>query len=1191
MEIGTVKLVNIEEEMRGAYLDYAMSVITARALPDVRDGLKPVQRRILYAMDELGLRHTSPYKKSARIVGEVLGKYHPHGDAPVYEAMVRMAQDFSMRYPLVDGQGNFGSVDGDPPAAMRYTEARMAAIAEEMLADIDKNTVDFTPNFDGTLKEPTVLPAKLPNLLLNGSAGIAVGMATNIPPHNLNEVVDATVLMIDHFGICLGAGVPFEVMWPRVLNVAVDPKVLANTLKSLSPQMAGRVKAEAAKLSRQPTDETRAEALLNVVDEMIDIPPDRLLEIIKGPDFPTAGIILGDEGIKSAYITGHGRIAIRAKAHVEEIRGNRHQIIVTQLPFQVNKASLLEKIADLVRDRRIEGISELRDESDRQGMRIVIELRRDAQPTQILNQLFKYTAMQSAFSINMLALVDGQPRVLTLKMILLHYINYRKEIITRRTVFDLERARHRAHILQGLKIALDNLDEVISTIRKSRDADAARTALIRNFKLTEIQAQAILDIQLRRLAALERKKILDELAETLKLIDYLEDLLAHPGKMLFLIKDELTEIKGKYGDARRTRITAEAAEDFSEEDLIPDQEVVITVSAKGYVKRLPAESFRLQKRARAVAGTVTREEDAPQIIVGASTLDQILFVTNRGRAYQVKAHELPDAGRQARGLPLSNFLSLQPEERAVGAVASRSLDQANSYVLFVTRSGDVKRVATSEYSNARSSGVTALNIAEGDELVFVGLGAGESELMVFSEKGQAIRFNEDEVRASGRTSGGIRAIRLKNGDRVATASVVLGDQVVVVTENGYHKRCQLSEFPVHSRGGGGVTSQNVTAKTGPVAGAVVASESDEVIAISSGGLLARWPVDAIPLMGRSTQGAPVAGLEKGDRIVLVARVGGRENHTKPMTGPPTDGENGDHEAAALKPRARPHSTKATESSKGTRSGRPSKSGKDATSKAPSSGEGNVPQASQSRAKESPTVTSAAGPPAPPKVAQVKTVARVAKLTSSSPPEKAGGKASLVLKAQKATPTEIVRTEDTRTEAVTTKEVTSKGRKAKETSQKDDKPKSPTLWGAIASSLGRSVSEEKKSGKGTAKETSTDTPVAQRSLPLFAEPKAREKKGNASSPAATKATTIEKKAKGSTKPAARPTSGATKETSTPSKAKTAKPKAVKPPTKVAPKSSAKTSAKTSAKSSAKARATKGTAPTPEKAGKKTRPKGK
>ncbi|MBI2953881.1 MAG: DNA gyrase subunit A [Chloroflexi bacterium] len=886
MEIGNVRSINIEDEMRGAYLDYAMSVITARALPDVRDGLKPVQRRILFAMDELSLHHTSPYKKSARIVGEVLGKYHPHGDAPVYETMVRMAQNFSMRYVLVDGQGNFGSVDGDPPAAMRYTEARLAAIAEEMLADIDKNTVNFTPNFDGSLKEPTVLPAKLPNLLLNGSSGIAVGMATNIPPHNLNEIVDAIVYMIGHFGKALEGGVPFDLLWSRVFSTPIEPAALLSGLQAVKPELRDRIKVEVTKLGKKVTDEVRGQALLNLLDEMIDIRPDNLMEFIKGPDFPTAGIILGEEGIKNAYTTGHGRIAIRAKAHVEDMRGGRHQIIITQLPFQVNKATLQEKIAELVRDRRVEGISELRDESDRQGMRVVIELKREAQPKQVLNQLFKYTAMQSSFSINMLALVDGQPRVLTLKMVLLHYINYRKDVITRRTQFDLDRARHRAHIFEGLKIALDNLDEVIATIRRSRDADTAKVALMKSFKLSDIQAQAILDMQLRRLAALERKKIIDELAETLRLISYLEDLLAHPEKILNLIRDELAELKNKYGDARRTKIVTEEVTEFTEEDLIPDEPVLIAVSNKNYVKRMPADTYRAQRRAKSITGTISREDDPPQLFAAASTLDQMMFFSNRGRAFQVKANDLPDVGRQARGSPLSNFITLQPDEKLVGGFGVRNFDQAG-FVVFLTARGDVKRVALTEYSSARSNGVIALSLADGDECIWAGQTDGNCQVIAITAMGQAIRFAEADVRASGRTSGGMRAIKVGAGDRVVDADVLRGEPyLVVVTKLGHGKRTLLDEFPVQGRGGSGVRAANVTDKVGAIVGAKAVGDQDDVLVTTTLGAVFRSPVDAIPEKGRALQVARLFELEKGDSVNSLLRIHGKgEARPTPSDGP------------------------------------------------------------------------------------------------------------------------------------------------------------------------------------------------------------------------------------------------------------------------------------------------------------------
>ncbi len=1058
MDIGTVKPVRIEDEMRGAYLDYAMSVITARALPDVRDGLKPVQRRILFAMDELSLRHTSPYKKSARIVGEVLGKYHPHGDAPVYETMVRMAQDFSMRYLLVDGQGNFGSVDGDPPAAMRYTEARLAAIAEEMLADIDKNTVDFTPNFDGSLKEPTVLPAKLPNLLLNGSSGIAVGMATNIPPHNLNELADAIVYMIGHYGNALANGVPFNLLWSRLLNTSVEPETVIGALGGLSPELRERVKEEATKTSKRPSDEVRAQAMLHVVDEMIDIPPDKLMEFIKGPDFPTAGIILGQEGIKSAYTTGHGRITLRARAHAEEVRGGRHHIIITQLPFQVNKAALQEKIAELVRDRRIEGISELRDESDRQGMRVVIELKREVQPKQILNQLFKYTAMQGTFSINLLALVDGQPRVLTLKMILLHYINYRKDIITRRTRFDLDRALHREHILQGLKIALDNLDAIISTIRNSRDADTAKSALMKNFKLSEIQAQAILDMQLRRLAALERKKILDELAEVVKLIKYLQDLLANPAKILYLIRDELVELKTKYGDERRTKILAEEASDFSEEDLIPDEPVLVAISGKNYIKRMSADSYRTQRRAKGITGTVSREDDAPYLLAPASTLDQALLFTNRGRAFQIKVFDLPDVGRQAKGLPLSNFISLQPDERVVGVTASRNFDQPG-FVIFVTRGGEVKRVELNAYSTARASGLIALSVGDADEVVWAGSSDGQGQVLIVTKLGQVIRFSEDDVRASGRTSGGIRAIRLDADDAVATADIVHKESdLVVVTKNGLGKRTALEEFPVHGRGGGGVRVTNITPKTGEIAGLKVVNPTDDVAVVSAMGSVFRTPVEAIPQRGRSLQVVPLTALDKGDQVTSLLRIEGKGDSKSPskdqeaspeVTAPSEDTAAGE----APKPRAR--QGKKTEAKEEMT---PAASGAKTTSR-----KGSDPKATEAKkpaGKESSLKTAA-----PKKSASKAATAK----TSGTASEKNQDKA----KAEKKKSTATVAKKAVESKAPAKSSLPAKKTQPKAgASSSSSKPKSATLWGSIASTLSKQDAEKGKAAPKASKPDSS-----------------------------------------------------------------------------------------------------------------------
>ncbi len=874
MDIGTVRLVKIEEEMRGAYLDYAMSVITARALPDVRDGLKPVQRRILYAMDELGLSHTAAYKKSARIVGEVLGKYHPHGDAPVYDTMVRLAQPFSMRYPLVDGQGNFGSVDGDPPAAMRYTEARLTALAEEMLVDIDKNTVDFQPNFDDTLKEPKVLPAKLPNLLVNGSSGIAVGMATNIPPHNLNEIADAAIYMIDHYGACIGRGMPFDLVWARVMNLPVDEATAIAALEKLPKTLQAQIRAAAAKASKTPGSAELSHALLEYVNQEIDITPDQLLEFVKGPDFPTGGIIHGMEGIKQAYTTGHGRIVVGSRVQIDEVRAGRYQLVVRELPFQVNKASLIERIAELVRERKIpgiDGISDLRDESDRDGMRIVIELKRDANPQQIVNILNKHTAMRSSFSVNMLALVDGQPRVLTLKMALLHYLNYRKSVLTRRTEFELEKARQRAHILEGLKIALDHLDAVIQTIRQARDADTARKALMVSFKLSEVQAQAILDLQLRRLAALERQKILQELKDTLALIAKLEDLLAHPLKILHLVRDDLRELKEKYGDARRTQISAKEAVDLTLDDLIPEQEVVIIVTKRDYVKRLPSDTYRPRGRGgKGSMATVTKEDDGVQHLLVTSTHHDVLFFTNRGRVFQTKAHELPDAGRSARGMPLINFIKIDPKETITAACAVSDFAKGG-YFLLATRKGDVKRVRLEEFSAVRSNGLIAMQLDDGDELVAARRTSGNQDVILVSRSGQAARFSEVDVRASNRNSGGVRGMKLARGDVVVAAEVVeSGADLLVVTENGYGKRTSLSEFEPHGRGGSGVRAIAQSKRNGLVSTARVVRSDDEVMVISADGLVLRTSVEGISRTGRAAQGVILMNLSSQDRVAAVA---------------------------------------------------------------------------------------------------------------------------------------------------------------------------------------------------------------------------------------------------------------------------------------------------------------------------------
>jgi DNA gyrase subunit A len=818
MDIGVIRQIDIESEMKVAYLDYAMSVIVARALPDARDGLKPVHRRILYAMHDMGMRSNSPYKKSARIVGEVLGKYHPHGDAAVYETMARMAQDFSMRYPLVDGQGNFGSIDGDSPAAMRYTEARLAAIAEEMLVDIEKDTVAWIDNFDGSLQEPEVLPARLPNMLLNGTSGIAVGMATNIPPHNLGEICDAIAYLIDRY------------------------------------------------------------------DEYDDIVVTDLMKFVKGPDFPTGGLILGREGIEAAYGTGKGRVVMRAVARIEEMRGNRHRIIVSEIPYQLNKASLIEKIAELVRNDRLKDIADLRDESDRHGLSVVIELKRGAQPNKVLNQLYKYTPLQSTFGVNMLALVDGEPRILPLKRALQVYIEHRRQV------------KQRAHILEGLRIALSNLDAIIQTIRQSSDADQARERLMKGFKLTEVQAQAILDMQLRRLAALERQKIEDEYAQLLKTIAYLEDLLANALKILGLVKDDVLELKEKYSDERRTRIVADASEDFDEEDLIPREETLISITQRGYIKRVPATTYRAQMRGgRGVTGMTTREEDAVQFLFAAETLDTILYFTDKGKVYSEKAHRVPDAGRTAKGIPIINLINLGPDERVTATVSVPDFAQAE-YLTMVTRRGKIKRTDVSEFESVRPSGLIALNLDEGDELGWVQLTGGDDEVVVVTQKGQAIRFAESDVRAMGRTAAGVMAIKLGKGDQVAAMDVVDPDgDLLVVTTRGYAKRTPMSEYSTQARYGMGVRTLSKTAlkATGPIADARVVTDDNDITLISAEGMVLRTRLKQISQMGRATRGAMVMRPREGDTIVALALLEprGKKKSAKQTTAPApgTDG--------------------------------------------------------------------------------------------------------------------------------------------------------------------------------------------------------------------------------------------------------------------------------------------------------------
>lgn len=800
-QIGRVQIVSIEEEMKRSYLDYAMSVIVQRALPDVRDGLKPVQRRILYGMHEMGLRPNAKYRKSAGIVGEVLKSYHPHGDSAVYDALVRMVQPFTMRYPLIDGQGNFGSIDGDGAAAMRYTEARLAPIAEELLADIEKQTVDFVPNYDDSTREPAVLPARLPNLLINGASGIAVGMATNIPPHNLGEVVDALVYLIDH----------------------------------------------------------------------PDATVEELVERLPGPDFPTGGIILGREGILAAYATGRGRIVVRARAHIEESGRGRTSIIVTELPYQVNKAALIEKIAELVKAGRLEGIHDLRDESDRDGMRIVIELKRDAQPRAVLNNLFKHTQLQTTFGVNMLALVDGTlPRVLTLKRMLQLYLEHRQQVVRRRTEFELRQAERRAHVLEGLKIALDHLDEVIATIRSARSADDARQQLMNRFGLTEIQANAILDMQLRRLAALERQKIEEEYQELLTRIAELRALLADPAKILAVIRRELLELKEQYGDRRRTQIQDVSGE-LSDEDLVPKVDVLVTLTARGYIKRSTNGHYRVQHRGgRGVNGMTVRDEDYIQHVVLASTHDSLLFFSNRGRVFQLPAYEIPDAGRTARGLPIVNFLNLQSGEEVTTLLPVRDFGAA-TFLFFCTRQGRVKRVRLDEFSNVRASGLIAMTLDAGDELVWVRPTSGSNEVILVTAHGQAIRFPEDEVRPVGRQAGGVIGIRLDDNDYVVAAEVVSPNaDLLIVSRHGYGKRTALEEFRVQGRGGSGVIAMKVTARTGHVAAATVAREDDTAVLVSRRGRLIVIPVRQIPRLGRSTQGVALMRLQDNDEIASIA---------------------------------------------------------------------------------------------------------------------------------------------------------------------------------------------------------------------------------------------------------------------------------------------------------------------------------
>ncbi|HWI55050.1 MAG TPA: DNA gyrase subunit A [Desulfobacteria bacterium] len=803
-EIGSGKVlpININEEMRSSYLDYAMSVIVGRALPDVRDGLKPVHRRILYAMSELGMTPDKPHKKSARIVGEVLGKYHPHGDSAVYDAMVRLAQNFASRYPLIDGHGNFGSVDGDSAAAMRYTEARMSKIAIELLSDIDKETVDFTPNFDDSLKEPSVLPARIPNLLINGSSGIAVGMATNIPPHNIGEVIDGVTMLID------------------------NPEITAK----------------------------------------------ELMMVIKGPDFPTGGIIMGREGIMSAYSTGRGVIKVRAEARIEPMNNGKMRILVSELPYQVNKARLIEKIAELARDKKIDGITDLRDESDRTGMQIVIELRRDVNANVILNQLYKHTQMQETFGVIMLALVEGQPKVLNLKEVLFHYLEHQKEVITRRTRYDLNKAEARAHIVEGLRIALNNLDAVIKTIRESRTVDIARTALMEKFDLSEKQAQAILDMRLQRLTALEREKLEEEYKSLMEKIAYFKAVLANEHMVLAIIKEEILEIRKKYNDPRRSVITHDYTK-MDVEDLIAEEDMVLTVTHHGYVKRIGLDTYRSQKRGgRGVTGMGTKEEDFVEHLFITTTHHYILFFTNKGKVYKLKVHEIPEAGRQAKGTAIVNLLQIAGDEKITSVIPVKAFD-TDSYLFTATRNGIVKKTPLQDYATSRRDGLIALGLDEDDELMDVRLTSGRDEMIIGTRNGMAIRFSEEEVRSMGRTARGVRGITLGPGDNVVGLGRVQKDEyVLVVSANGFGKRTPIDEYRRQGRGGKGIMTIKQSKRNGPLVGIKVVSEDEEVMMVTAEGIIIRLAVKDISSMGRSTQGVTLMKLDREDLLVALAKV-------------------------------------------------------------------------------------------------------------------------------------------------------------------------------------------------------------------------------------------------------------------------------------------------------------------------------
>ena len=797
----------IEDEMKKSYIDYAMSVIVSRALPDVRDGLKPVQRRILVAMDDLGLAHNKPYRKSAKISGDVNGNYHPHGTVAIYDAMVRMAQDFSLRHPLVDGQGNFGSIDGDRAAAERYTEARMTRIAEDLLEDLKKETVDFVPNYDGTRKEPLVLPAKLPNLLMNGASGIAVGMATNIPPHNLEELTEGIIAIID------------------------DP----------------------------------------------DIPEEKLLGMIHGPDFPTGGIIFGRSGVRDAYLTGRGRIIVRARANIEVHGNDSESIIITEIPFMVNKSSLIEAIANLVREGKITGIRDIRDESDRDGIRVVIDMKRDAQANVILNQLFKSTQMQTTFGTILLALTDNVPKVMTLKEMLSHYIAHREEVIVRRTKFELAKAEARAHVLEGLKKALDHIDEIVQIIKKSKDVDHARGQLMKRFKFSEIQAQAILDMRLQRLTGLQRKKIEDEYKEVIKLIATLKGILESRAKVLGIIKEDITAAAEAYGNERRTEIV-DATTDFAIEDLIAEEDMAISISHTGYIKRLPVGTYRRQRRGgKGITGMGTKEDDFVEHLLIASTHDYILFFTPRGHCHWLRVHEIPQAGRAAKGKAIVNLLQVNKDDSVATFITARDFDDEH-FVVMATRKGVVKKTRLSAYSHPRRGGIRAINIDKGDELIDAAVTDGNHDVVLAKRLGKAIRFRESDVREMGRTARGVRGTLLEKGDEVVGMVVAVGEQgtVLSVTENGYGKRTSISDYRIIKRGGKGVISIKANKRNGKVVAVKIVNEPDEVMIMTAKGVMIRLPVKGIARIGRNTQGVRIIKLGKGDRVVDVACVASEE---------------------------------------------------------------------------------------------------------------------------------------------------------------------------------------------------------------------------------------------------------------------------------------------------------------------------